>query len=74
MGIKLSFLVNLLNPEAVVVGGGFEVAGDFFLEEINRTVKEFSFSEERKNLKITLSSLRNKATSLGAAHFILEKK
>jgi len=72
LGVKLSLLINLFNPEAVIIGGGFEEAGELFLEELNRAVKKFSFSEMRKNLKIVLSTLGRAATSLGAALIALE--
>ena len=74
LGIKLSLLINLFNPEVVIIGGGFEEAGDLFLDELNRAVKEFSFSETRKNLKIVLSKLGRAATSLGAALIAVEEK
>lgn len=70
LGAKIAFLVNLLNPEVVVVGGGIEGAGELFLEECADTVKNFSFSEMRNNLKVTLSQLGENATSLGAASII----
>ncbi len=73
LGVKIAFLVNLLNPEVVVIGGGFENAGEFFLEECINSVKTFSFNETRKGCKIVLSELGKKATSLGAALAIFEK-
>ena len=75
LGIKISFLINLINPEAVIIGGGFEEAGEFFLEEVQRVIKEFSFNENRNNLKISSSKLGREATSLGAALlFLTESK
>jgi len=74
LGVKLSFLINLMNPEVVIIGGGFEDAGDFFLEEINRTVKNFSFSGMSSNLRITFSKLGRIATSLGAGLMVFEEK
>ncbi|HDN85899.1 MAG: hypothetical protein DRP68_02045 [Candidatus Omnitrophota bacterium] len=74
LGVKIAFLINLLNPEVVIIGGGFEEAGDFFLEEILKTVRKFSFSALGKNLKINLSSLGRNAASLGVAHLLFEEK
>ncbi len=73
LGVKLSFLVDLLNPELAIIGGGFEEAGEFFLEEITRTVKKFSLSEMREGLKIVFSKLGREATSLGAALLVYEE-
>ncbi|MEI8350419.1 MAG: ROK family protein [Candidatus Omnitrophota bacterium] len=74
LGVKIAFLINLLNPELVIIGGGLENAGEFFLEECIGAVKTFSFSEIRKNCKIIFSALGKEATSLGAAHMIFKKE
>ncbi len=73
LGVKVSFLINLLNPEVIVIGGGFEEAGDFFLKEIIRATRDYAFSFFRKNLKITLSTLGRDAASLGVAHLVLKE-
>lgn len=73
LGVKMAFLINLLNPDAVIIGGGFENAGESFLEECIDAIKAFSFNETRKGCKIVLSELGKKATSLGAALTIFEK-
>ncbi|MCK9614937.1 MAG: ROK family protein [Candidatus Omnitrophica bacterium] len=71
LGVKISFLLNLLNPEVVIIGGGLEEAGEFFLDECIDTTKEFSFSEMRKGCRIVFSQLGKSATSLGAALAII---
>ncbi len=73
LGVKLSFLINFLNPEIAIIGGGFEEAGEFFLEEVNKTVKKFSFSEMRENLKIIFSKMGRGAASLGAALIVSQE-
>jgi glucokinase len=73
LGTKIALLINLFNPEVVVIGGGWEEAGTSFLDECLNAIKSFSFSEMRKNLKITLSSLGKKSTSLGVALLVKEK-
>lgn len=72
LGVKISFLINLLNPEVIVIGGGFEEAGEFFLEEILKTTKKFTFSALRKNTKIYFSRLGRIAPSLGGAYLIFQ--
>jgi glucokinase len=73
LGVKISFLINLLNPEVVIIGGGLQDAGENFLEECIDTVKLFAFSEMRKGCKMVLSQLGEKATSLGAGLMIFKK-
>jgi len=73
LGIKIASLVNLLNPEVVVIGGGLEEAGEDFLNKVNITVKEWAFREATENLKITFSQLRENAVALGAASLVMQK-
>jgi predicted NBD/HSP70 family sugar kinase/predicted transcriptional regulator len=73
LGIKIAYLVNLLNPEAVVVGGGLEEAGVDFLNKVNATVKDWAFREMTEDLKIFYSQLRENAVALGAASLVMQK-
>ncbi len=73
LGIKIAHLVNLLNPEMVIIGGGFEEAGETFLETVNNTVKDWAFREVVQDLKIVYSSLRENAVAMGAASLVAEK-
>jgi len=74
LGVKIAMLINVLNPEGVIIGGGLENAGDVFLEECVNAVKRFAFNEMRKNCKISLSALGADATSLGAAMLALHQR
>jgi glucokinase len=73
LGIKIAYLVNLLNPQVVVIGGGFEEAGDDFMNKIRSTVSEWSFREVTRDLKICYSQLRENAVAMGAASLVLER-
>ncbi len=73
LGVKIAFLVNLLNPEMVVIGGGLEDAGDSFLKEVNSTVNDWAFSESTKGLRIVFSQLRENSVALGAASIVIQR-
>lgn len=73
LGIKTAFLVNVLNPQMVIIGGGFEEAGEDFLNKVNSTVREWAFHEVTDNLKIVYSQLRENAVALGAASLVMQK-
>ncbi len=73
LGIKVASLVNLLNPEAVVIGGGFEEAPDEFLNTVKSTVSDWAFRESTGNLKIVYAQLRENAVAMGAASLVLER-
>jgi glucokinase len=73
LGIKIAFLVNFLNPEAVIIGGGLEDAGDDFLKRIIQTVKDWAFREAVEDLKIIYSRLKENASAYGAAALMMER-
>lgn len=73
LGIKVAYLVNLLNPEVVVIGGGLEEAGEEFLKELSLTVKDWAFRESADDLKIVYSQLRENAVALGAASLVMQR-
>jgi predicted NBD/HSP70 family sugar kinase len=73
LGIKIAYLVNLFNPQIVVIGGGFEEAGEDFLKQVNSTVKEWAFREATEDLKIVFSQLKENAVALGAATLVMQK-
>jgi N-acetylglucosamine repressor len=73
LGIKIAYLVNLLNPDVVVVGGGLEDAGEDFLNKVASSVNEWAFKEVTEDLKIIYSRLRENAVALGAASLVMQK-
>ncbi|MEW6101912.1 MAG: ROK family transcriptional regulator [Candidatus Omnitrophota bacterium] len=73
LGIKIAFLVNLLNPQIVVIGGGIEEAGEEFLSKVNSTVREWAFKESTEDLKIIYSQLRENSVALGAASLVMRR-
>ena len=73
LGIKIAYLVNLLNPQIVIIGGGFEEAGEDFLNKVNDTVKKWAFAQATEDLKISFSRLRENAVALGAASLIMKE-
>ena len=73
LGIKIAYLVNLLNPQVVVIGGGLEESGEEFLNRVRSTVMDWAFREATSDLKIVYSQLRENAVAMGAASLVLEK-
>ena len=73
LGVKIAYLVNLLNPQLVVIGGGFEEAGEDFLNKVRSTVIHWAFREATAELKIVYSQLRENAVAMGAASLVLER-
>jgi len=73
IGMATGNLVNILSPEAVVLGGGLvEAMESLFLEEVNRGVKDHAMPFLRKNVQIRAARLGDDAVVMGAAHLIVE--
>lgn len=67
LGDFLSGICNLLNPEAIVLGGGVMGAGKFLLNPIRATIKRQAFAKASSNLKVLKAKFGNKAGLVGAA-------
>jgi predicted NBD/HSP70 family sugar kinase len=71
LGIAFANIVNLLAPEAIVVGGGVTGSGDLFLSKARKTMREYIASDEvRKRIKLLKSKLGEHAGAIGAALLI----
>ena len=71
LGIRVAHLVNLLNPQMVIIGGGIEEAGLALMEEIKASVSEWCFTESAQAVKIVSSRLGDEAVALGAASLVI---
>lgn len=72
VGIALSSLVNFLNPEMVVLGGGLvDEMPKLVLSEIEAGVREHLMPEISKEVRIRPGKLHGAAVALGAADLAL---
>jgi glucokinase len=67
LGVGIAGYVNVFNPEVVVVGGGFAVAGDLLLEPARRVVAEQALVPSRDEVRIVTAELGARAGLVGAA-------
>jgi glucokinase len=74
LGIALVGVVNLLNLDAVVIGGGVSNAGSILLDRVKETVKLKAMSVQAKRVKIFKAKLGNDAGLIGAAILVKEHK
>lgn len=66
LGIALAGLVNLFNPQIIVVGGGVAQAGDLLLQPIRDTVAQRSLKASARTVKINTALLRRHSSGMGA--------
>jgi glucokinase len=66
-GVAVASLINVFNPDAVVVGGGVSSAFDLFGPSLHDTVGQRAFKQSVKKARIEVSRLGKDAPSVGAA-------
>lgn len=72
LGIALAGLINVLNPEIIVIGGGAADGWDLFLPSMEAEIKGRSYREPANRAKITRAELGDDAGILGAARLAFE--
>lgn len=71
LGIACTSLINIFNPEVIVVGGGMAQAGEHILGPARAEVKERALRPLAESTKIVLSPLGELAGAIGAAGLAL---
>jgi predicted NBD/HSP70 family sugar kinase len=67
LGVRIAYLVNLFEPEIVIVGGGIEEAGHFFMDPLKTSVNRFILQRMLNKVKISPAILGRDACVRGAA-------
>ncbi|MBI4188738.1 MAG: ROK family protein [Chloroflexi bacterium] len=73
LGIGIVNLVNIFNPEMIIVGGGVAKMGDLLLEPVRQVVREKAFPLFTRGLRIVPSQLGDDAGVFGAALFAFQQ-
>ncbi len=71
LAIGISNLVNIFNPEMVIIGGGLSNMRELLLNPVKRDLKNYALPLPAKNVKIVIAKLGTKAGVLGAAALCL---
>lgn len=65
LGKHIAALINILNPETVVVGGKLAEAGNFLFHPIMSAIRKYSINLMYKDLTVKLPSVPEKAEIIG---------
>ncbi|MGD9098949.1 MAG: ROK family transcriptional regulator [Anaerolineae bacterium] len=72
IGMGLANLINIFNPEMVVVGGAMSTAGHHLLPSIERAVQEHALTEMLQQVQIVLSAFGPDASVMGAVALVVK--
>jgi len=73
LGIALAGLINVLNPEAVVIGGGAAAGWNLFMPEMIKQIRIRAYHEPAERARIIRAECGDDAGILGAARLAFEK-
>ena len=69
LGAGMVNLVNIFNPEMIIIGGGMAQMGDLLLDTARQVVKERAFPLSAQAVRVVTAQLGDNAGVLGAAIF-----
>ena len=72
LGAKIGYLVNLFNPQVVIIGARLSQLGGIFLDAIRQTVNRWAFREGANIVRIIPAALGEESVALGAASLVIE--
>jgi len=74
LGVGMVNLVNIFNPEMIIVGGGMAKMGDLLLDPARQVVREQAFQLPAEAVRIVPAQLGDDAGVLGAAVFAFQQE
>ena len=72
LGIAMTDLVNLLNLDMIVLGGGLSESCDLFLDEARKEMLDRSFTVPGERVKVVPAELSSEGGMIGAAFLALQ--
>jgi glucokinase-like ROK family protein len=73
LGIGIAGLINLLSPEAIVIGGGVAQSGDILFDMVRKTVNSRALNKISREVAILPATFGMRAAVMGAVSLILNK-
>lgn len=66
LGKQIAGLINIFNPELVIIGGTLSLTGDYITQPIKTAIRKYSLNLVNKDSVIMTSKLKDKAGIVGA--------
>jgi len=73
LGLGLVGLLNVFDPQALILGGGLLGLGDLYLEPALRLARERPFAQIVADVTIVTATLGERAGALGAAALVMDR-
>lgn len=73
IALGIGNLLNVIDPEIIVIGGGVALAGDILFDRVNEKLKKYALASTLEGLRIVQADLGNDAGIMGAAYLGMMK-
>jgi predicted NBD/HSP70 family sugar kinase len=73
LGLSITGLINIFNPEAVFIGGGVSLNGEIFWKQIKQTIKDNVFDQLSTKCQILPVSFPDRSPLYGAVGLVINK-
>jgi len=73
LGRGIAYLIQIFNPELIIIGGRVAEASDFIIAPIQQAIHTYSNRDISDDTQIKFSELGSKAGTMGAAAYALDK-
>ena len=70
LGLSVTNVIQIINPEMIVMGGGVSKAGEILFRPLIKTVRRFSWLRPLRSCRIVRAKLRDAVGDLGAISLI----
>lgn len=74
LGNTIGFLINVLDPEAVIVGGGLSQVGGLYWQSLESTTRAHIWADNSRTLSILPAALGTDAGIIGAAATVWQRR
>jgi glucokinase len=73
LGIAMAAIVNIINPEAIIIGGGVLPAWDLFIPSAREEMMARAFQAPAERVELLPAALGDHAGFIGAAGLLWEE-
>ena len=73
IGIGIFSLINLFNPEAIIIGGGVIQAGEILFDNVRKTINARSLNRSSRGVPVLAPTFGLKVAAIGAVALVMNK-
>jgi predicted NBD/HSP70 family sugar kinase len=73
LGKGLSIAIHMFNPEVIIIDGVMTKAGELIVSTLNQAINKYCLTDFKKNLKVLISPMGEKAKIFGAKSLVFAK-